>query len=143
MNEFTYTIETDKDLYPIQLSLRTILDKHSFDEIDKQSVIVCATELARNVLHHSESKGQFYCYIIQDIGIMMKIEDYGKGIHNLEGILKGEAITSGKGLGLGLTGAKKIMDHFFIHTSDYGTQIIAVKWKSQLTAIVKHNQQTR
>lgn len=137
MDEYFHIIETDNDVYSITLSLKSIVDRHHFSDADKQRIHVCALEMTKNVLRHSGSKGRFSCYTIEDVGIIMKIEDFGRGIANIDELLNGEKVEGTKGLGLGLVGSKRLMDQFFVHTSDKGTQIIAVKWMTNLKVLVK------
>jgi serine/threonine-protein kinase RsbT len=77
-------------------------------------------------LYHACSKGIFYCELI-DQGIRFMVTDDGPGILNVDEALSGKK-TSSRGLGLGLSGVKRLMDEFQIETSTRGTKVVAIKW---------------
>jgi serine/threonine-protein kinase RsbT len=101
--------------------------QQSFSELDQQKVIVSVMETTRNVLDHGGGKGVFLCESL-DRGICFQVIDYGGGIADLGLVLEGKKRSSSRGLGLGLVGAKRLMDDFHIESSLEGTKIIAKKW---------------
>lgn len=124
-------IRSEDDIFLALHFLRLMMDDLALSEIDKQKVLVSASELTRNILDHANGKGSFYCNIIEDRGIKIVVEDQGKGIDHLDQILNGESYKHRRGLGLGLAGAKRLMDEFFIETSKEGTKIVCIKWKEK------------
>ena len=125
-------IRTDNDIKVALFYVRKLLTKLSFSEVDKQKVIVSVSELTQNILDHADSHGSFTCEEIGVCGIQIIVEDWGKGIDQLDEISDGRM--KKRGLGLGLAGAKRLMDQFHVETSKGGTKIIAVKWgESQKT----------
>lgn len=96
-----------------------------FTRIDEQCVIVSLMEITRNVLDHGGGTGKFICHMVPQ-GICMLISDHGPGISNLDAINEGEC-RSYKGLGLGISGTKRLMDEVQIETSAKGTKVIAIK----------------
>lgn len=102
-----------------------------FAHADATKIAVVISELARNILiyaktgtitviPHQEADGQRYIQIIAD--------DKGPGIPHLDQAMTDGYSTSG-GLGLGLSGSRRMMDEFHIHSEvNQGTTITAVKW---------------
>lgn len=102
-----------------------------FSQADATKIAVVISELGRNIINyagtgaitvaaHGSGQGRSYIRIVA--------EDAGPGIANLESALAGGQSTSG-GLGLGLSGSKRMMDEFEIETAvGEGTVIRAIKW---------------
>lgn len=120
-------ISSEDDIYFALSTVRHFVKQLPFSESDKQKIFVSVSELTRNILDHAYSKGLFYCEII-DQGIRFVVTDEGPGIPNLDEILKGKKSATSRGLGLGLSGVKRLMDEFQIETSTRGTKIVAIKW---------------
>lgn len=102
-----------------------------FQHADATKVAVVISELARNILIYAktgtvivmEHKG-----LDGKHGIKVIADDNGPGIAALDKALTDGWTTSG-GLGLGLSGSKRLMDEFFIHSEvGKGTNVTAVKW---------------
>jgi serine/threonine-protein kinase RsbT len=123
-------IKSENDIYIALHYVRLLMDNLSFMEMDKQKVLVSVSELTRNILDHSNSVGYFSCGSIEDNGIFIIVEDYGPGISSVKQINTGQEVKNRRGLGLGLAGAKRLMDQFSIKTSKEGTEIVAIKWKN-------------
>lgn len=121
-------IRSEQDIQIAINSVRTIASAFSFSEVDIQKVMVTTSELTQNILDHTGKPGAFSCEYI-DGGLKIIVKDNGGGIKGIEKILKGETNFSKKGLGLGLVGAKRLMDDFVVDTSERGTTIIAIKRK--------------
>lgn len=96
-----------------------------FSSIDEQSIIVSLMEITRNVLEHGGGVGQFICHTIPQ-GICMIVYDHGPGMENIDAVKESE-YHSKKGLGLGLSGTKRLMDDVRIESSTKGTKVIAIK----------------
>lgn len=102
-----------------------------FAHADATKIAVVISELARNILIYAktgtitvladqEPDGARYIKIIAD--------DKGPGIAHLEQAMADGYTTSG-GLGLGLSGSKRLMDEFFVYSQvNQGTTVTAVKW---------------
>jgi serine/threonine-protein kinase RsbT len=101
-----------------------------FSLVNQTKVVTAASELARNTLDYG--LGGFMKLEILDeqrIGVRMRFEDQGPGIANLDLALK-DGWTSGKGMGLGLSGSKRLMDEFELFSEPgKGTIVIATKWR--------------
>ncbi len=92
-------------------------------------IAVVVSELGRNiVLYTSGGMMNLIPYDSAKKGIKIIAQDQGPGIENLDAALEGGYTTS-KGLGLGLSGSKNIMDEFDVKVvAGVGTKITAVKW---------------
>ena len=102
-----------------------------FSQADATKIAVVISELGRNIINyagcgaitivtHKSMRGRTFIKIIA--------EDKGPGIANLDSALAGGQSTSG-GLGLGLSGSRRMMDEFEIETAvGEGTVVRAVKW---------------
>jgi serine/threonine-protein kinase RsbT len=120
-------ISSEDDIYFALSTVRHFMMQLPFSESDQQRVYVSVSELTRNILDHACSKGLFYCELI-DQGIRFTVTDEGPGILNIDEVLNGKKVSSSRGLGLGLSGVKRLMDEFQIETSTRGTKIVAIKW---------------
>jgi serine/threonine-protein kinase RsbT len=103
--------------------------KLGFSLPDATKIAVVISELARNITLYTQ--GGTITLIPQTApktGIKVIAQDKGPGIEDVERVLQGGYTTS-RGLGMGLSGSKKIMDEFEIQTViGAGTTIKAVKW---------------
>jgi len=96
---------------------------------DATKIAVVVSELARNITLYAESGViTLIPYSSQRKGIKVIAQDKGPGIEDVERVLAGGYTTS-KGLGMGISGSKKIMDEFEIQSVlGAGTTIKAAKW---------------
>jgi serine/threonine-protein kinase RsbT len=120
-------ISSEDDIYFALSTVRHFMKQLPFSESDQQKIFVSVSELTRNILDHAYSKGFFYCELI-DQGLRLIVTDEGPGILNLDEVLNGKKRSSSRGLGLGLSGVKRLMDEVHIETSTRGTKIVATKW---------------
>ena len=113
---------------------KELAEKLGFSEVDQVKIAIATSELARNILLHAGGKGKIIINSLKDpdrVGIIVVAEDKGPGIANVEKALQG-INDSKKGLGVGLSGAKRLMDEFNIESKvGKGTTVIAKKWKKQ------------
>lgn len=104
-----------------------------FSECDQIKVSIATSELARNIVVHAHGKGRVIVNPVKEpdrVGIIIIAEDQGPGISNVKKALQG-TVASSKGLGIGLGGAKRLMDEFHINSKvGKGTKIVAEKWKT-------------
>jgi serine/threonine-protein kinase RsbT len=102
-----------------------------FAHADATKIAVVISELARNILIYAQT-GTITVLPQQDPDgprcIKIIADDKGPGIAHVDQAMTDGFTTSG-GLGLGLSGSKRLMDEFFIHSQvNQGTTITAVKW---------------
>jgi serine/threonine-protein kinase RsbT len=103
--------------------------KLGFSLPDATKIAVVISELARNITLYTEGGTiTLIPYSSDKKGIKVIAQDKGPGIEDVERVLAGGYTTS-KGLGMGVSGSKKIMDEFEIQTvMGGGTTIKAAKW---------------
>jgi serine/threonine-protein kinase RsbT len=102
-----------------------------FGLVDQTKIVTAASELARNTLDYGGG-GTVLLETLQvggRRGLRLTFEDQGPGIPDLEMALK-DGFTTGKGLGMGLSGAKRLANEFEIESVvGEGTRITIVRWK--------------
>jgi serine/threonine-protein kinase RsbT len=124
------SIESEGDIYVALSCIRHLIDAQ-FSSMDKQKILVSTSELLRNVLDHAGAQGHFACSILHDdsrIGLCVRVSDNGPGIAGMGTIIREKPIKKSSGLGVGLSGVKRLMDEVDVKTSCKGTTIMAVKW---------------
>lgn len=103
-----------------------------FNLVEQTKLVTAASELARNILEHGGGEGHVYLDLLihnATQGIRLTFEDKGPGIADIEQALK-DGFTSGSGLGLGLGGAKRLVNQFEIASrAGAGTRITITRWK--------------
>ncbi len=123
-------VNSEADIYVALGKLRSLIGSY-FDEMDRQKILVSASELLRNILDHADAKGTFKCRLLYSdskIGVQIKAVDYGPGIVDVGKIFEGERNPASEGLGIGLSSVRRLMDEFCIDTSPAGTIVTSVKW---------------
>ena len=123
-------IRNESDIITARVKAKVIAETLGFGYMDQTRIATAVSELARNAYQYAgEGKITITPANRQGRkGIEIVVDDYGPGIENLELALKGGHSTAG-GLGMGLSGSKRLMDEFDIKTkSKEGTTIVARKW---------------
>ena len=99
--------------------------------VDQTKIVTAASELARNLIDHAGG-GVVQVELIEEgarRGVRLAFEDHGPGIVDVEKALT-DGYTTGKGLGLGLGGARRLSNEFRIDTKvGEGTRITIARWK--------------
>ena len=129
MNEGTLPVRNEYDIISVRGFGRNVAIKLGFGAVDQYRITTAISELARNAVVHGGG-GSITIKIIQNEkkGIEIVCRDDGPGIENLELALKGGYSTVG-GLGIGLSGAKRLMDEFqIVSSAGRGTTVIVRKW---------------
>lgn len=121
-------IQFEDDIYTAVTVGKKIAGKIGFNKIDETKLVVSIMELTRNIISYA-GKGEI---IVRPLvhGVEIIASDKGPGISELDKVLSNQ-YKSGKGLGLGLSGVKRLMDEFEITTNAMGTRVRAVKWLNE------------
>jgi serine/threonine-protein kinase RsbT len=102
-----------------------------FSLVDQTKIVTAASELARNTLDHGGG-GTARLEALNDgarRGVRVGFEDRGPGIKDIEQAMK-EGYTTGGGLGLGLSGARRLSNEFEIASrAGEGTRVSITRWK--------------
>ena len=128
----TLAINTSEDVVRVRQQTRTLAVEAGLSLVDQTKVITAASELARNTLDYGGG-GQAIMSVLHDgmrKGVELVFEDQGPGIPDLSLALK-DGYTTGKGLGLGLSGARRLCNEFEIQsTVGVGTKVTIRRWKA-------------
>ena len=124
-------IRTSDDVVRVRQLTRTLAIAAGLGLVDQTKIITAASELARNTLDYGGG-GFVLAEQVEAAGrrgVRLTFEDRGPGIPDIDTALK-DGFTTGKGMGLGLGGAKRLSNEFSIHsTSGEGTKIMIARWK--------------
>lgn len=123
-------IRSSSDVVVVRQLVRTRAIEAAFSLVDQTRIVTAASELARNTLDYGGG-GQARIEIVNEgsrTGLRMTFEDTGPGIPDVELALQ-DGYTTGRGLGLGLGGARRLMNEFRIESKrGEGTRVVAVRW---------------
>jgi serine/threonine-protein kinase RsbT len=124
-------IVSESDVVLVRQAVRTAAASLGFSIVDQTKIVTAASELARNTLQHG---GGGTC-IVEPLenalrrGLRLIFEDHGRGIPDIKLALTA-GYTTGNGMGLGLSGSKRLVDEFEIKSAvGEGTRVTVVKWK--------------
>lgn len=124
-------IRAERDIVTARQSVREASNRLGFSVIDTTRVVTAASELARNILKYAGTGVMRWRLLDNDVtpGIELCFEDQGPGIPDVEQALV-EGYSSAGGLGMGLPGAKRLMDEMEITSAaDKGTRVLVRKWR--------------
>jgi serine/threonine-protein kinase RsbT len=124
-------ITGDPDVVRVRQAMRTAAVRATLSLVDQTKVVTAASELARNTLIYGGG-GTALVEVLSDgrrQGVRVVFEDRGPGIADLDLALK-DGYTTGTGLGLGLSGARRLVDEFHIDSHlGQGTRVEVIKWR--------------
>ena len=126
----TLAVASEADLVTVRRCVRENAAKLGFSLVDQTKVVTAASELARNTLIHGRG-GQMELSTLNGprLGIRLTFEDTGPGIPDIDLALR-DGFTTGSGLGLGLGGAKRLVNEFEVKSRPgEGTRVTVVRWK--------------
>ncbi len=124
-------IVSNDDIVRVRLRVRDWAVDLGFSLVDQTKLVTAASELARNALVYGLGGTVLLEAVVNDSrrGLRLTFQDHGPGIQNLALALKG-GYTTGNGLGLGLSGAKRLAQDFDIEsTPGKGTRVVIARWK--------------
>jgi serine/threonine-protein kinase RsbT len=125
-----HPIATEADIVQIRQVVRMIAVAARLSLVDQTKMVTAASELARNTLVHGGG-GSMKIEIVGNglrRGVRAVFTDAGPGIADVDLALT-DGWSSGAGLGLGLSGSRRLVDDFVIESSpDVGTTVCVVKW---------------
>jgi len=117
------------------MEMRAVVKLHAkdlgFSIVNQTKIVTAASELGRNVLEHGLGGTVKAETVNADgrVGLRLIFADKGPGIENLDLALT-DGYTTKSGMGLGLTGSKRLMDEFDLTSAPgTGTTIVVAKWK--------------
>ena len=132
-DEIRVPIASDADMVPARAQGRMLATKLGFSRTDATLVATAISEIARNIVVHV-GRGEIVIrplYEDDRYGLLVIAQDKGQGIRDVGAALE-QGVASGVGLGLGLPGARRLMDEFEIASElGKGTVVTMKKWRAR------------
>ena len=124
-------IRTGDDVVRVRQQVRVVAAQNGLSLVDQTKLVTAASELARNVLVHGGG-GMARVEVVTSgtgkPGVRIDFTDDGPGIADMDLALT-DGWTSGDGLGLGLSGARRLVDEFELTSKPgSGTSVVVTKW---------------
>ena len=130
-DEIHVPVSSDEDMLPARAEGRALALKLGFSRTDATLIATAISEIARNIVVHV-GKGEIIMKSVREDsrhGLIVIATDAGPGIPDLEAALE-HGYASRGGLGLGLPGARRLMDDFDVQSErGKGTTITMTKWR--------------
>ena len=125
------SVAASGDIVAVRHAVRRQAVKINLSLVDQTKIVTAASELARNMLIYGGG-GEVTLELLQDglrHGLRVHFVDSGPGIPNIELALR-DGFTTGKGMGLGLGGAKRLVNQFTIESAPgKGTRVTILRWR--------------
>ena len=125
-------IEKEQDVVPFRNRVKEYAIKIGMSLINQTKLITAASELVRNMLKYGGGGIAVIEVVSQErnTGIRLIFQDKGPGIKDISLAMK-DGYTTGKSLGIGLPGAKRLVSEFDIKSEvGAGTTVTILKWKN-------------
>jgi serine/threonine-protein kinase RsbT len=126
----TIPVVSESDIVLVRRRVREESSRLGFTLVDQTKVVTAASELARNTLLYGGGGAMDLITLNGPrVGLRLTFQDKGPGIPDIQLALR-DGFTTGSGLGLGLGGAKRLVNEFEISSSvDEGTKVSITRWK--------------
>jgi serine/threonine-protein kinase RsbT len=124
-------LTNEHDIVLSRQAVRRMAQQQGFSLVDQTKMVTAASELARNAVIYGGGGTLKWAMLSEGIksGLRLTFEDHGPGIANLE-LAMTDGWSSGSGLGLGLTGTRRLVNEFEIEsTVGVGTRVVITRWK--------------
>ena len=129
-NEVRIPIESEADIVAARQCARALAEELGFHGSDLTVIATAISEVARNIVQYAESGEIILRSASRDsrFGIIMIAQDHGPGIIDVGKAMQ-DGFSTGMGLGLGLPGAKRLVDEFeIVSQPGGGTTVSMIKW---------------
>ena len=127
-------IESDADLVVARQRGRELAGQLGFSGTDATLIATAISELARNILSYAGAGEISLSHVFENgrDAIVVVARDEGPGIVDVEAATN-EGFTTGRGMGMGLPGTRRLMDEFDIHSeAGKGTRVMVKKWRGRI-----------
>jgi serine/threonine-protein kinase RsbT len=122
----------EQDVVPFRNRVKEYATKIGMSLVNQTKLITGASELVRNMLKYAGG-GMVFIEVLsrgRDTGIRLIFDDKGPGIPDIQQALQ-DGFTTGKSLGLGLPGTRRLMNEFeIVSEPGKGTRVTVIKWKN-------------
>jgi serine/threonine-protein kinase RsbT len=123
-------LRSAQDVVVARQTVRRLSQEIGFGIVDQTKMVTATSELARNAVIYGLG-GVMHCEVMSDgarQGLRLQFVDQGPGIENLDQAMT-DGWTSGNGLGLGLSGARRLVSEFSIESAPgQGTRVTIARW---------------
>lgn len=128
--EGSQAVRVEQDVVLARQTVRKLATQCGLRLVDQTKLITAASELARNAVVYGGGGDMDWTILDTEgrRGLRLVFRDTGPGIPDIK-LAMTDGWTSGNGLGLGLTGSKRLVDDFSIEAAPgQGTRVTIVKW---------------
>ena len=127
----TLAIRHDQDVVTARQRAAYVGQLLGFDTSEQTRVATAVSEIVRNAFRYARGAGVSYAVDeeAKPQRLIVRVTDEGPGIEHLDDVLAGR-YQSGTGMGMGIVGARRLMDAFSIQTSSSGTTVVLSKFLS-------------
>ena len=132
-------IRSEGDIVSVRQAVRKECARIGFGLTDVTRIVTAASELARNVFRYAGQGTVYMTSALRDVvpGVELKFSDQGPGIPDVDAAMT-MGFSTRKGLGLGLPGARRLMDDMVVTSQvGVGTTVIIRKWLTPLPAAAR------
>jgi serine/threonine-protein kinase RsbT len=132
LNRESMTIVREVDVIPFRNRLKEYATRIGLSLVNQTKLITAASELARNMLKYAGG-GKVEIEVVNrglENGIRLIFKDEGPGIKDIRLAMQ-DGYSTGKSLGLGLPGTKRLVSEFAIESEPgKGTKVTIIKWRN-------------
>ena len=129
-SEFSVRVQSTADIVTARQQGRELAARLGFSPSDVTIIATAISEIARNIVEYAQ-EGEVQISVAEDgshSGVQIVARDEGPGISDLSAVMR-DGFSTGTGLGLGLPGARRLMDEFDIASQiGKGTTVTMKKW---------------
>jgi serine/threonine-protein kinase RsbT len=124
-------LRSEHDIVLARQAVRKFTQELGFSLVEQTKMVTAASEIARNTVIYGGGGSVRWEMLLDGArkGLRLRFEDQGPGIPDIERALT-DGWTSGKGMGIGLSGSKRLVNEFAIETAvGAGTSVMIARWK--------------
>jgi serine/threonine-protein kinase RsbT len=125
------SVQTSEDVVAVRQAVRQRAVELGFNLVDQTKIVTAASELARNTVQYGGG-GHVIIEGVENLGrrgLRLTFQDQGPGIADIEQAMR-DGFTTGTGLGLGLSGARRLSNEFAIESQPgRGTRVTITRWR--------------
>ena len=126
----TFELRQTEDIVRVRQAARAWAVALGFSLVDQTKIVTATSELARNTIEHGRGGSVRMRSLVNGVhkGLRLDFVDTGPGIASIELALR-DGYTTGTGLGLGLSGSRRLMSEFEIKSEvGKGTHVSVTRW---------------